>query len=220
MLHSRRAFLDAGFYEPLLHEVIARAIAIAGLAAGPTRLLDVGCGEGYFTGGLARALSARSEIWGLDISRAAVDVAAKRHRESNFAVARARDLPIRDRAVDILICIFGPSQPAEYRRVLNSAGRAIVVGPGRDHLIELRSQLYWEVRPPGRGSSRSFGSEWRSAPRAELRYPMRLTRQDRRHLFAMTPYAWAGVAESRHALFGSATGEITAHFLIFELAPF
>ena len=44
MMQARRAFLDAGHYQPLRDAVSAKLRAIK-----PEQLLDIGCGEGYYT---------------------------------------------------------------------------------------------------------------------------------------------------------------------------
>ena len=51
---SRRAFLDAGFYEPIARTLCDTAAELD--VAGP--VLDVGCGEGYYSSRLAEALNA------------------------------------------------------------------------------------------------------------------------------------------------------------------
>lgn len=58
MMQARRAFLDAGHYQPLRDAIAERLRHYA-----PTDLLDIGCGEGYYTHAFA-AIASRS--WGLD----------------------------------------------------------------------------------------------------------------------------------------------------------
>ena len=64
MMQARRAFLDAGHYQPLRDAVSDKLEAIH-----PQQLLDIGCGEGYYTHAFA-ALA--QETWGLDVSKTAV----------------------------------------------------------------------------------------------------------------------------------------------------
>jgi len=157
MVRRRRAFLETGHYRPLLEE-LKRRVPPSHLAQhGLRSLLDVGCGEGYFTAGLAEAL-AGWEVWGIDISRDAVDVAARRHPEVNFAVAAARDLPILDASVDVAVSTFGPHEPGELRRVLRPGGRLLVASPGArpaggasENALPRRPAAW---PPSGRGSPR------------------------------------------------------------------
>ena len=216
MVRSRRAFLEAGHYRPLLEE-LKRRVPRSHLAQDGVRsLLDVGCGEGYFTAGLAEAIPGW-EVWGIDISRDAVDLAARRHPEVNFAVAAARDLPILDASVDVAVSTFGPHEPGELRRVLRPRGRLLVASPGAAHLVELRRMLYRDVRPPGHQAVEDLRAGWTLIDRAELRYVLKLDLGERGALLAMTPYAWAGSEDSRRAVLDLPT--ITAHFVITELMP-
>ena len=66
----RREFLEAGFYAPIAQTLIdtARQLEVSG------PVLDVGCGEGYYSTRLARALGL--PLTGLDISKDAVRCAA------------------------------------------------------------------------------------------------------------------------------------------------
>lgn len=77
MMQARRAFLDAGHYRPLRDAIAERLRHYA-----PTDLLDIGCGEGYYTHAFA-AIASRS--WGLDVSKPAIRAAAKRYPQVNFA---------------------------------------------------------------------------------------------------------------------------------------
>ena len=56
---SRRSFLDAGFYAPIADALCNTARELN--AKGP--ILDIGCGEGYYSARLAQALDA--ELTGL-----------------------------------------------------------------------------------------------------------------------------------------------------------
>ena len=215
MLRSRRAFLERGFYQPLLSIMAGRTSTRS--QGSPLRLLDVGCGEGYFTAGLAQGQVPGSEVWGVDISRLAVDMGARRHPRLGFAVASARDLPILTGAVDFLACIFGPHEPLEYRRVLAAAGLAIIVRPGADHLIELRRMLYRDLQPPGRRDDSDAWEGLRVVERSELRYSMQLREEDRLNLLAMTPYTWSGGKDSQ--LLALTAAEVTAHFQLVEVGP-
>lgn len=81
MMQARRAFLDAGHYQPL-RDAISDFLSVAA----PERLLDIGCGEGYYTHAFA-AIAAH--CWGLDVSKSAIRAAARRYPQVNFASHRA-----------------------------------------------------------------------------------------------------------------------------------
>ena len=63
---SRRAFLEADYYAPIIETLIATAkkYGVSG------EILDIGCGEGWYSARLADALAL--PLTGLDISKEAV----------------------------------------------------------------------------------------------------------------------------------------------------
>lgn len=193
MVQARRAFLDAGHYQPLreaLREVL-RALR-------PERLLDVGCGEGYYTAafeGLAPS------VLGLDISRAAVRLAARRTRGVTWLVGTAAQLPLADASVDLLCQLFTPLHPPELARVLKPGGALILVTPSPDHLQALREQLFEQVEPHAPLKFRAgLDAAFEVAASSDLRFPLRLDQSALHHLLAMTPYAWRARPERRQAV--------------------
>ncbi len=147
MLLARRQFLDSGHYAPL-------AQAIAGIVCGeakglmrPLRLLDAGCGDGYYLGAVQSALERESPslpacCFGTDVAKAAVRLAAKRHRQALFVVAdTTKSLPLLDSSIDVLLNIFAPRNPAEFVRVLAPGGMLLAVLPAPEHLLSLRLSL-------------------------------------------------------------------------------
>jgi 23S rRNA (guanine745-N1)-methyltransferase len=106
-------------------------------------LLDIGCGEGYLLEAVATGICA--EAHGLDISAAAVDLAARRHPGGTWIVANAdRTLPYPDGSFDLIMSLTAVRNPVEYRRVLKPAGLALLAVPGPDDLIELRRTVLGE----------------------------------------------------------------------------
>ena len=68
---------------------------------------DCGCGEGYYTKAAADVLPL-SSVFGTDISKDELTVAAKRAKNVDFAVASSFSLPFADSSIDILLEIFSP----------------------------------------------------------------------------------------------------------------
>jgi len=138
-VEARRRLLDAGYGEPLLRALLEET---GGLAPGAA-VLDVGCGEGYYLGSL---LAARGvEAHGVDLSAAAIDLAARRHPGATWIVANAdRALPYATGAFDLVLSIDARLNPPEMRRVLKAGGRLLVAVPGADDLVELRAAVLGE----------------------------------------------------------------------------
>ncbi len=136
---SRRAFLDGGFYEPIARELIAMARDHS--CKGP--ILDVGCGEGYYSAKLSEALGA--ELVGLDISKEAVRYAAGRYKNATWLCASAARLPVREKSTGLLTSLFALTMPEEFKRVLRPDRAFIQVLAAEDHLLGLKSIIYPEL---------------------------------------------------------------------------
>ena len=133
---SRRAFLDGGFYQ-LIADALCKLAKEAG-CAGP--ILDVGCGEGYYSAKLAQAMG--QELVGLDISKEAVRYAAGRYKGHQWLCASAARLPVADGSVGLLTSLFAVTLPEEFHRVLKDEGWFIQVLAAEDHLLGLKSIIY------------------------------------------------------------------------------
>lgn len=131
-----RAALDrAGVGHAVITAVIERIDALQ--LPGDGVAVDLGCGSGEMLERLCRDRPRRGI--GIDLSVAAVDVAARRCPEITWIVANAdRRLPLRDNSVDVALSIFGRRNPPECARVLTSTGALVVALPAADDLIELR----------------------------------------------------------------------------------
>lgn len=108
------------------------------IAASPgDTVLDAGCGDGYYLGGLASEIGFAGH--GIDISTAAIDAAARRYPACEWVVANAdRLVPYADGSFTRVMSITGRMNPGEFRRVLRNGGRLLVAVPSPDNLIELR----------------------------------------------------------------------------------
>ena len=64
-------------------------------------VLDAGCGEGMYLGRVQAALRGSGKgckAYGVDVSKIAIRMAAKRHKQASFAVASSYVLPFDDQA--------------------------------------------------------------------------------------------------------------------------
>jgi 23S rRNA (guanine745-N1)-methyltransferase len=205
MVAARREFLQAGHYEPLRGALLALLQPL-----GVRGLLDVGCGEGWYTSVLPRIAH---EVTGLDIAKPAIQSAAKRFPGITWLVGSGAHLPFGEAALDVVISLFTPLQVGEMQRVLRPGGHVLLVTPAPDHLWSLREQLFEEVRPhePDKFLA-EFEAAFELQTRQELGFALSLGQADLRRLLLMTPYAWKAKPDKRAALEASVGLETQAAF--------
>ena len=179
-LAARRRFLGAGHYAP----VAAALVAAVGDPDGP--VLDVGCGEGYYLSQLAVP-----QRYGLDVAKAAVQMAARLLPDAQFVVGSAYRLPVLDASVSVVMSVFAPHPFDEFRRVQRPGGRWVTATPGPLHLRELRPKLEGD-----RERKDAERLERRSVPPPEatgaerVQFTLPLTPEALGDLFFMTPIRW------------------------------
>lgn len=146
MLTARREFLEQGHYQPLSNLINNLVSTHIPVSASPPTILDAGCGEGYYIGHLQQSLLAhnyQAQYIGLDISKDAVRMAARRYKQVCFVVANIKErLVFVDAAIQVILNIFAPRNPSEFARVLAPNALLLVIIPGSDHLQQLRSTLH------------------------------------------------------------------------------
>ena len=190
MVAARNRFLGGGWYRHLLDALQELALRYAG--GKEIVFLDAGCGEGYYTAGVAEALEAAGRTVrsaGVDLSKFALKKAARRSPETEFAVASVYHLPIADAAADLLLDCFAPLAAEEYRRVVKPGGVFLYVVPAPHHLMEMKNVLY---EAPYENPDQQVAYEGFSC--LEVIPAERTLRledsQAIRDLLGMTPYAW------------------------------
>jgi 23S rRNA (guanine745-N1)-methyltransferase len=138
MVCARRRLLDAGLGARLL-ECLAAALARIRISRG-ARVLDVGCGDGFYLAALASRFGLAG--FGVDISTAAVDAAAQRYPGQRWIAANGdRRLPFADQAFDCILSITARNNPEEFKRLLSPGGRLLLAVPANDDLAELRQAV-------------------------------------------------------------------------------
>jgi 23S rRNA (guanine745-N1)-methyltransferase len=138
MVCARRRLLAAGMGDRLL-EGLAAALARIPIRPG-ARVLDVGCGDGFYLAALAGRFGL--EGYGVDISTAAVDAAAQRYPGPRWIAANGdRRLPFADQSFDCVMSITARKNPGEFKRLLAPDGRLLLAVPADDDLAELRQAV-------------------------------------------------------------------------------
>lgn len=194
MIADRHAFLEAGFYQCLRDRIIEKLAELQSASPHEQTILDLGCGEGYYTAALA---APNRRVYGLDIAKPALALAAKRERSITWCVGTSRALPFHDAGLDVVLNIFCRPHGAETQRVLRQGGTLLSAGAGPNHLRELREILYENIRaenaeapPEGFVLTQSETLSYAFALKGEM--ILRLAR--------MTPHYWRASTERRAQL--------------------
>lgn len=189
MAAARSAFLSKDYYAPLRNTLCDLAVSLTGDA--PT-VLDTGCGEGYYTAGIHRALvdsGKQVRMAGTDISKFILRRAAKRDKDIEFAVASSYHLPVGDSTADLLVNCFSPLALDEFTRVLKPGGVFLYVVPSEKHLWELKEILYKKPYPNEVKRTPYDGFSYVEICHVEDMIHLH-SQEDIHALFQMTPYYW------------------------------
>ena len=180
---SRREFLEAGYYAPIAEALVAAAKErnING------QILDVGCGEGYYSARLADALDA--PLTGLDISKEAVRCAAAKYKGKQWLCATAAHIPVEDSSVSLLTSLFALTLPEEFARVLKPGGYYFQVLAAEDHLLGLKRIIYDQLLLKEKNTVPELpGFELlQSQP---VRFSFTVEGRQIQNLFSMTPHVF------------------------------
>ena len=137
MAVSRRNFLNKGYFSCLAEKI---ADEVAGLKKENPVVLDICCGEGYYSSVVLKKTACR--LYGFDLSKEMVRLAAKRKLSALFFVANISSIPLPDSSVDFAFHLFAPFHEKEFNRILKPGGTLITVFPGSDHLFSLKEAVY------------------------------------------------------------------------------
>lgn len=195
MMFARREFLNAGYYQHLSDRVNELALVYGELSQ---QVLDIGCGEGYYSHRLYEKLHERHDcqLYGVDISRSAIRYAAKRYPALSFCVASAYDMPFADNSFDLALRIYAPSKHDELTRLIRAQGLLITVAPGPKHHYAIKKQIYAEPRFHPEQDTHLAGFNRVHVERLQSQ----LSIKDASHIghfLEMTPYAWKLTAEQK-----------------------
>ena len=189
MAKARQVFLNAGYYQKLLDRICAIT-----LTKKPQQIMDVGCGEGWYSCAVTAALrenGCQASLCGVDISPDILRFAAVRAKQqgipdADWAVASVNHLPAADHSCDCILNLFAPCEPAEFLRILKPDGMLLRVIPLEKHLWELKQAVYeqpYENKPVTEAPEGFVLDAYES-----LTDTITVPSEHLKALFAMTPY--------------------------------
>ncbi len=196
MIQSRLAFLNKNFYSGIstaLNDLIPSQ---------PLRILDSGCGEGYYLRSLYENFS-HHDCYGVDISKEAIKLAATASKNISWFVGSVVRLPFLAQSLDIVTAVFAPHDFNEFHRVLAEQGKLIICAPEPNHLIELRNILFDKVTSKDQDKMLDLANEhFELEQTVPVQYQCELiTKEDIRHLLTMTPFYFKSSKEQQDKVF-------------------
>ena len=207
MVNARRAFLDKGYYQPLIDEILS---LYKNFAQKDSPVLDAGCGEGFYTHQHKTDLNV---VYGVDIAKETIKIAAKRYKDCFFSVGTLSNLPFESAFFGWIFSIYAPILEQEFSRVLTQGGFLLTVTPAESHLFELKSLIYREARK--HDINRSQINDMELIEERKLTYVMNFNNgEDIVNLLAMTPFAFKTTPELLTTLQNKTSFDCQADFLI------
>lgn len=215
MIKARTDFLDKGYYAPLSDEMCR---LIAKHSETNPRIVDAGCGDCYYTARLESSLADKNpSIIGIDISKDAVIAASKRSKGIRLAIASVFAIPVADGSSDVVLNVFSPFAPDEYRRILDKNGILVRVVPMENHLFSLKRAVY--DTPYKNPAEEKEIDGFSLIESRELRYSITLDNNiDIQNLFKMTPYYYKTSAADQKKLdsLNALTTEVEFEILVYR----
>ena len=202
MVNSRAEFLEAGFYDIFADALAEICLNAAKKSKKTLHILDMGCGEGYYSRAISKKLSdlgINFELIGIDIAKTAVRRAAKlAPNNCTYSVASCFSCPIKSEWADIVINIFAPLAHEETSRILKKGGLFIYAVPGPMHLFGLKKVLYETPYENPIQKTDYDGFDFLGA--IETEGNIHVTGSYVQDLFCMTPYYWKTPREGSERL--------------------
>lgn len=206
MIKSRKDFLELGYFDKLLNTIIEE---IKKLSLANPHILDLGCADGYYTNSISKVYP---NIIGLDISKEAIKYAAKNYKDIIFIVGNAKEIPIKNNSIDLVINIFSPLFIDEINRVLKDNSYLIKVTPNSNHMLEIKEILYDKVYLTKEKSIDD--STLLLTNEKNLSYKLKISNDDIINLFTMTPYSYKTSTQDIEKLKLITSLEVTLDFNI------
>ena len=212
MARSRRDFLNKGYYSPLANAVGG---CIEQYSSDGDNILDICCGEGYYTDYLSQKFN--RHFYGFDISKNMIRLAAKRKCGAQFFVANIASVPVETNSVKLAFHLFAPFHAKEFARIIADNGVIVTAIPGKNHLFGLKKILYNEPYFNDEKEPATDGLKLIEKIRVNSQITLE-SKEDINALFQMTPYYYHTPSQGMKKLEqqNSLTTEIEFILLVYQ----
>lgn len=209
MALNRRNFLTKGYFDALVRGLIEFTKEKA--VPRPT-IADICCGEGYYGDRIKSAVDC--DVFGFDLSKEMVRLAAKRKNGITYFVGNLSKIPVKDGSVDIGLHLFAPFHEKEFSRIIKDDGYIVSVVAGENHLFELKELLY--DTPYKNDEKPPETAELKLIEKRKITARVRLeSNEDIMALFKMTPYYYHTKDEDKAKIATLDSLDITTEFALF-----
>ncbi len=212
LFESRRYIFEEGFYKPL-EDNIKKIIKQYLDTSKALKMLDVGCGEGFYSRGLSESIN-NLDIYAMDNAKDSIILGAKKEQKIKWFIGDLSNIPLKSNSMDLLLNIFTPSNYSEFTRILKSDGYLIKVVPGANYLKELRECAANQLANQ-KYSNESvidyFSNHMNCEEVINLTYKMAVTKENIDNFLKVTPMMFN---VDKEKLFVDDINEITLDFTI------
>ena len=211
MLSHRKDVINAGFFQPLLEEILP----ILAAYKTPSYMLDAGCGEGTHLSWLSQH-SGHFGV-GIDLSKAGILLASKSAPNQVWAVADLAQTPFNDNTFSVITNILSPANYNEFNRILADNGTIIKVVPEKDYLKEIR-QFFYKDDSRSQYSNQEvvnlFAERYPDYKAKQISYSFPVDPNLLSQIALMSPISWQVSENEIEKLKESEISSITASFTI------
>jgi 23S rRNA (guanine745-N1)-methyltransferase len=221
MIAARRNFLEKGYYDPLINAIKTTVENELTFNSSIINILDAGCGEGYYS---QKAINnfekLTTNVIGTDISKSAIKYAAKKYKNNFYFVSSTYDLPVANDSMDVVLSVFAPVHPPEFKRILKNKGYLIIVSPGENHMKDLAQLIYNDFRPHEYNIIENMDHNFKHVLTNRKTFKINITNPTSLlDLLKMTPYYWNTSKESLEKINSCKDITITCDFNITVFEP-
>jgi 23S rRNA (guanine745-N1)-methyltransferase len=213
MMRARRNFLEEGFYQPMA-KAVAQIVDKVKPSGDVLRILDMGCGEGYYCRQVQGLMESgqKIDLHGIDIAKNAILAASKKQPDARFIVASTKKMPYTHQHFDLVMRIYAPADDGEIERVVKDKGCLLFVTPGPRHLWQLREFIYKDVKE--HTINIELPKNFKPIETQRVSYTIRPSQEQRMALLQMTPFAWRAKGEKLNNIQHARHLEIETDFIL------
>lgn len=210
MALSRQSFLNKGYFSALSSFI---SNYVRENYTDKSVLLDICCGEGYYSSEILK--NNNLTLYGFDLSKSMVRLAAKRKLNASFFVANLSKIPLKDECVNLAFHLFAPFCEKEFYRILKNGGKILTAVPGENHLYELKKEIYEKPYKNDEKLPQTQNLKLINTYKTSKKIHLPLS-DDIESLFMMTPYYYRTSPKDKEKIKKLTSLDITTEFVIGE----